>query len=103
MGAKSSAVAYDRAMARITHPDLMKALRMDKFPAEEKFAPKPEDWLDGDCWHEQRGGYLTESEKENSQWVLRINGWREKKFWLPKWGESPDSPNCQCPKELLTA
>lgn len=38
---------------------------------------------------------------EESLWRSRLNDWKAKGFWLPKWGESPTSQSCRCPREIL--
>jgi len=92
--------AYDRAMARISHIDLMTGLRQHKFPPEMRFAPKPADWLDGDCWLDQA---VSNQDGHIEPWKMRIQGWRERKFWLSRWGDTPDSPHCLCPREIIEA
>jgi hypothetical protein len=93
--------AYERAVERIPHSDLMDGLRRHKFPAEIRYAPKPADWLDGDCWLDQ--AVSSSLAGNNEPWKKRIQGWREKRFWLARWGDTPDSPHCLCPREIIEA
>jgi len=91
--------SYRSALGRIKHPDMMAALKAYKFPPEEKFCPKPQDWLDGDCWLDKKS--VTTGETPLQIWELRMEAWRKTGEWNGMWGADPRSNNCICPSEIL--
>ena len=38
---------------------------------------------------------------ERNQWVGRIKGWVERRFWMSTYGPAPDKPGCACPQDVL--
>jgi hypothetical protein len=100
-GKRFARMAYDRALARIPHKDLMEHLNQYKFPGDIRYALKPADWLDGDHWLDEHT--RPKELNDDDWWRMRIRGWRQKKFWLDEWGPNPDSPNCKCPADIMKA
>jgi hypothetical protein len=38
---------------------------------------------------------------DRAKWEARLQGWRNKRFWLPFWGPKPSEPGCFAPPELI--
>jgi hypothetical protein len=52
-----------------------------------------------------RNGYHrpTEATLSDEPWEPRMNGWRDKRFWLPMvWGPAPDQPGTRVPSQYRT-
>lgn len=80
--------AYRKALSITDHKTIMVGLNGYVFPQEQKFCPKPEDWLKGECWIEglknnTSDQTLTEDQKREAYFLK--NG-----KWLSIWGDVPD-------------
>jgi hypothetical protein len=75
----------------------------------------PATWLNGERWKDEASasGVVQPPPKgtpkafvptdTDSQWPLRVKGFKSSGFWSTSWGPRPGEDGCQCPQKYLTA
>lgn len=111
VGKKAARIAYARARRSADKKTIMIGVRRyanECVGVEPRYIAHAATWLNGERWEDEPAPASPATAMpdytkagDEALWHQRLRAYAESKFWLPQWGERPESPACEAPIAAL--